>query len=251
MKTIHKNSGNKDLQFKNLRAVILAGGEGTRLKPFTANFPKPLVPVDDMPILEIILRQLKHHGFSDITIAVNHLADLIMAFFKDGKKYGLNIDYSLESKPLGTAGPISLIKDLPESFLVMNGDILTTIDYGDLYKFHVLNKCDITIASFKREEKIDLGVLEIGNSDEFINYIEKPSYFFDVSMGVYIIDKSIQELIPHDTKFDLPELVLKAHVHHKKIKCYKGNYSWLDIGRVDDYGKANELFKNNRDLFLP
>ena len=238
-------------QSGGLFAVILAGGKGTRLKPFTTNFPKPLVPIDDMPILEIILRQLKHSGFSDITLAVNHLADLMMAFFKDGEKYGLNIKYSLESTALGTAGPIALVDDLPENFLVMNGDVLTTIDYNDLYNFHVSNKNDITIATFKRTEKIDLGVLEIGEGGKFINYKEKPDLIFDVSMGVYIMNKSIQALIPKNSKFDIPELVLKAQTENKKILCYQGNYSWLDIGRLDDYEKANELFKVNRNLFLP
>lgn len=238
-----------DIKNKGLQAIILAGGEGTRLKPFTTNFPKPLVPIDDTPILEIILRQLKHCGFSDITIAVNHLAELIMAFFQDGKKRGLNIKYSFESKPLGTAGPISLITDLNDNFLVMNGDILTTLDYNDLYNFHISNNCDMTIAAFKRKEKIDLGVLDIGENGEFINYTEKPDYNFDVSMGIYILNKSVLNLIPENEKFNIPDLVLKAHANHKKIKCYQGDYSWLDIGRVDDYEKANELFKSKRNLY--
>jgi len=240
-----------DLNSKNigLQAVILAGGEGTRLKPFTTNFPKPLVPIDDTPILEIILRQLKHCGFSDVTIAVNHLADLIIAFFQDGKKHDLNISYSFESKPLGTAGPISLIENLNDNFLVMNGDVLTTINYKDLYDFHISNGCDITIAAFKREEKIDLGVLDIGDDGKFINYTEKPSYHFNVSMGVYILNKSVLDLIPVNEKFNIPDLVLEAQARNKKIKCYQGDYSWLDIGRVDDYEKANELFKSKRNLY--
>ena len=233
------------------QAIILAGGRGTRLKPFTTNFPKPLVPIDDMPILEIILRQLKNCGFSDVMLAVNHLADLMVAFFKDGAKYGLNIEYSLETTALGTAGPISLVENLAENFLVMNGDVLTTIDYDDLFNFHLKNKNDITIATFKRKEKIDLGVLEIGDNGEFVDYKEKPDLFFDVSMGVYVMNKSITGLIPKNSKFDIPELVLKAQAEKKKISCYQGSYSWLDIGRPDDYEKANELFKANRNLFLP
>ena len=244
MKNNNQPSNNLGLQ-----AIILAGGEGTRLRPFTTNFPKPLVPIDDTPILEIILRQIKHFGFSNVTIAVNHLAELMVAFFKDGKKYDINISYSFETKPLGTAGPLSLIKNTNDNFLVMNGDVLTTINYGDLYKFHIDNKCDITIATFKREEKIDLGVLDIGDDGEFINYREKPNFDFNVSMGIYILNKSMLNLIPYDEKFNIPDLVLKAQANNKKIKCYQGEYSWLDIGRIDDYNKANDIFKSNRDLY--
>ena len=170
------------------QALILAGGKGTRLKPFTNNIPKPLVPVGETPILEIILRQLSNAVFKNITIAVGHLARLIQTFFGDGSELGLNISYSLEKKVMGTAGPISLINNLKENFLVMNGDVLTTLDYDKLQLFHVQNDNDITISTYKKELKIDLGVLEI-QEGVFNRYIEKPVYTYDVSMGIYMLNR--------------------------------------------------------------
>ena len=233
-----------------MQAIILAGGKGTRLKPFTTNFPKPLVPIDDMPILEVVLRQLKSAGFTDIVITVNHLAELIMAFFGKGEKLGLNITYSMEESPLGTAGPISLIKNLDDNFLVMNGDILTTLNFRDLYDYHIANKNDISISTYKREEKIHLGVLESEN-DDFKKYIEKPIYYFDVSMGIYLINKNMKNLIPLNSKFDMPDLITLAKEKDYKIKCYRGDYFWLDIGRVDDFEQANEIFCEKKKMFLP
>jgi NDP-mannose synthase len=233
-----------------MQAVILAGGRGTRLKPFTTNFPKPLVPIDDMPILEVVLRQLKNNGFNKIIIAVNHLANLIRAFFGNGDKLGLEIEYSTEDTPLGTAGPLRLIKNLEDTFLVMNGDLLTTLKYSDFYNYHIVNNYVATIGTFKKEIKIDLGVLDIQNS-LFVNYIEKPTYYFQVSMGIYVFNKDVIESIPENIKFDMPDLILALKKLKKKIGCYRGDYEWLDIGRIDDYEIANERFKQYRSKFLP
>lgn len=233
-----------------MQAVILAGGKGSRLKPFTVSLPKPLVPIDDVPILEVVLKQLKRAGFTDIVLAVNHLSNLIMAFFGDGKSLGLNITYSREEYPLGTAAPLRLVDHLDDNFLVMNGDLLTTIDYGKLMDFHRSECCDITIATYKKEVNIDLGVLKC-DGKFFLDYIEKPTYFFDVSMGIYIFKKEILEYIPRDGKFDMPELVLSVREAGKKISCFSGEYYWLDIGRVADYETANQLFRDRRSEFLP
>ena len=233
-----------------MQAVILAGGKGLRLKPFTTNIPKPLVPIDDMPILEIVLRQLKKHGFTEIVLAVNHLAELIMAFFGDGRKLGLKIKYSIEDRPLGTAGPLSIIDHLRSNFLVMNGDLLTTINYRHLFDYHIKKKSDITISTYKKHVNIDLGVLEIKN-DVFINYIEKPTYAFNVSMGIYVMRKSVLQFIGRNQKMDLPDLVLQAKKQDKKVHCYSGDYYWLDIGRVDDFETANKIFADKRKEFLP
>lgn len=233
-----------------MQAIILAGGKGSRLRPFTTYIPKPLVPLGEMPILEIVLKQLKHFGVTDVVLAVNHLAEIIRAFFQNGEKLGLNITYSSEDKPLGTAGPLSLIEKLDDNFLVMNGDILTTLNFAQMYQFHLENKSDLTIAIYKKEVKIDLGVLEIKNNT-FQNYIEKPTYYFDVSMGIYFMNKRLIELIPKNIKYDLPELVIKAHQNKKIVKCYSGDYYWLDIGRVDDYENAQEIFEKRKAEFLP
>lgn len=233
-----------------MQAIILAGGKGTRLRPFTTNFPKPLVPVGDIPILEVVLRQLQNHGITDVVIAVNHLAELIMTFFGDGKKLGLNITYSIEDVEMGTAGPLALIKDLKDDFLVMNGDILTTLNYRDLYDQHIRNNSDATISVYRKDVKIDLGVLET-EGDIFRNYIEKPTYSFDVSMGIYMFNKSVTEIIPKDRKTDMPDLILALKRLDRRIKCYKGDYYWLDIGRIEDYETALEIFNERKKDFLP
>jgi NDP-sugar pyrophosphorylase family protein len=232
-----------------MQAVILAGGKGSRLKPFTVSLPKPLVPVDDVPILEVVLKQLKKAGFTDVVIAVNHLANLIMAFFGNGQSLGLNITYSQEDKPLGTAGPLRMINELDDNFLVMNGDLLTTIDFKDLMAFHRREGCDVSIATYKKEVNIDLGVLKTDGTF-FVDYIEKPTYSFDVSMGIYIFKKEILEYIPKGEKMDMPDLVLALRQADKKIRCYSGDYFWLDIGRVADYEAATQLFKERRSEFL-
>lgn len=233
-----------------MKAIILAGGKGSRLKPFTTNIPKPLIPIGEMPILEVVLRQLKHHGFTDVTLAVNHLAELLMAFFRDGKKLGLEIDYSLEDKPLGTAGPIRLVTHESENFLIMNGDLLTTIDYADMYRIHVENDNDATIAVYNKKVKIDLGVLETDGLD-FLDYIEKPTYDFDVSMGIYILKRSAVDFIPEDRKYDMPDLMLSLKENGKKVQCYRGDYYWLDIGRIEDYEVATDIFEARKKEFLP
>ena len=232
-----------------MQAIILAGGKGTRLKPFTTNIPKPLIPIGDLPILEVVLRQLKTSGFKDVIITVNHLAELIMAFFSDGAKLGLNIKYSLEEKPLGTAGPLSLINNLDNDFLVMNGDLLTTLDYNKMMDWHKKEKNDITIACYKKSVKIDLGVIK-RDGDNFTDYIEKPTYDFEVSMGVYVFNKEIVNLIKKSEKLDMPNLILLAKEHKKKIKCFVQDCIWLDIGRVDDYEEAVKLFENKKTEFL-
>jgi NDP-sugar pyrophosphorylase family protein len=233
-----------------MQAVILAGGEGSRLRPFTTNIPKPLVPIGDLPILEVVLRQLKYQGFTDIVLAVNRLAELIMAFFGKGEKLGLNISYSVEDKMLGTAGPIALIDNLDDNFLVLNGDLLSTINYRDLFDYHLKNKGDVTISTYKKDVKIDLGVLEV-NNDSFVNYIEKPTYSYTVSMGIYVFNKSVVRHIRKGELFNMPDFILKLNSMNKVIKCYSGDYYWLDIGRVDDYEAAVKLFKEKRSEFLP
>lgn len=232
-----------------MHAVILAGGKGTRLKPFTNAIPKPLVPVGDVPILEVVLRQLQRSGVKHVTLAVNHLARLIEAFFGDGQRLGLQIAYSLEETPLGTAGPIRLIEDLQDDFFVMNGDLLTTIDYADLFRRHIAGSAVATIATFNKEVKIDLGVLKV-EDEKFLDYLEKPVYRFTVSMGIYVLNRRVLNYIPANAKFDMPDLMLALHKAGEKIICYSGDYEWLDIGRLDDYEQAVTLFEKNREAYI-
>ena len=157
------------------RAIILAGGKGTRLRPYTISLPKPLVPLGDKPILERIIVQLKKHGFTHITITLNHMAEMIKAFFGDGSKWELTIDYTTEEKPLSTMGPLTLIKDLPENFLVMNGDVLTDLNFSSFYEEHNDNNSIFTIASHRRIEKIDYGLLHHDEHHKLTKFEEKPN----------------------------------------------------------------------------
>jgi NDP-sugar pyrophosphorylase family protein len=224
-----------------MRAIILAGGKGTRLRPFTATLPKPLVPVGDRSILDIVLLQLRRAGVDRVTMAVNHLAHLIMSYFGDGQRVGLAIDYSLEDKPLSTIAPLKLIDDLPETFLVMNGDVLTDLDFKAMFDHHVANDNDITVAVFERDSKIDFGVLRTDESGRIVGFEEKPVYHFTVSMGVYVISRRLLEIVPEDTPFGFDDLMLACIEQGRKAMSYRHGGYWLDIGRPSDYEKANDL----------
>ena len=233
-----------------MRAVILAGGKGTRLAPYTTVLPKPLLPVGEMPILEIVIRQLKKHGFNDVTLAVGYLAELLMAYCGDGSKFGAKLGYSREEQPLGTAGPLASIPNLNETFLVMNGDLLTTIDYGAMLKYHRERGALATIACYQRDEKINLGVIDMDSDNWVSNYIEKPTYHYTVSMGIYIFEPAILNYIPLNQHLDLPQLVLNLIKAEKKVNVFNFNGYWLDIGRHDDYERAIEEFAAHRADFL-
>jgi len=230
------------------RAVILAGGKGTRLKPYTISLPKPLVPVGDMPILEIIIRQLTKSGFDHITITVNHMADIIRAFCGDGSKWGTHIDYSLEDKPLSTMGPLKLIKDLPENFLVMNGDVLTDLDFEAFYNEHAEAESIFTVSAYTRDQKVDYGVLEVGTDNKLVNFVEKPTTRYNVSMGVYMASNKILDYIPENQFYGFDHLMLDLikFQHPATVKIHAGY--WLDIGRPDDYEKACNDFEENKIL---
>lgn len=233
-----------------MRAVILAGGKGTRLAPYTTVLPKPLMPIGDMPILEVVIRQLARHGFVDITLAVGHLAELVMAYCGDGSKFGVRIDYSREDQPLGTAGPIALVPNLHETFLVMNGDLLSTLDYSAMWNHHQERGAIATLASYRRDIKIDLGVIEA--EDGWVkDYIEKPTYHYAVSTGIYIFEPRILNYIQRGSRLDLPELVLRLLAENQKVNIYNFDGYWLDIGRHDDYETAMEEFAAHRADFLP
>jgi NDP-sugar pyrophosphorylase family protein len=233
-----------------MRAVILAGGKGTRLAPYTTVLPKPLMPIGEMPILEIVIRQLQKHGFDDLTLAVGYLAELLMAYCGDGSKFGVQLDYSREEQPLGTAGPIALIPNLNDTFLVMNGDLLTTIDYGGMLKHHRERGALATVACYQRDVKIDLGVIDVDSDNWVANYIEKPTYHYAVSMGIYFFEPAILKYIPLNQRMDLPELILKLLKEGQKVNVFNFEGYWLDIGRHDDYERAIEEFAAHRMDFL-
>jgi NDP-sugar pyrophosphorylase family protein len=236
-----------------MQALILAGGKGTRLRPYTTVLPKPLMPVSNYPILEIIIRQLKYAGVQEIVLAVGYMSHLFQAFFQDGSRYGLKIQYSFENKALGTAGPIGLALDkLEDDFLVMNGDLLTTLDYRKLYSFHQERGGAATIGLFPREVKIDFGVIEEDANRELKNYIEKPVYHFTVSMGINVFKKRVvREIVEPGKPLDIPDLILRIRDAGFPVYCYSQACRWLDIGRMDDYQQAVEMFESKPEEFLP
>ncbi|MBU2567422.1 MAG: nucleotidyltransferase family protein, partial [Elusimicrobia bacterium] len=208
--------------------------------------PKPLMPIGDKPILEIIVKQLKKNNFKEIIISTGHLAELIHAYFGDGKKWGVRIKYVYETKPLSTAGAIKLIKGLHNNFLVINGDILSNIKFKDIYKYHIQKNSAATICVKKRTATIDYGIVKIKGKDNFTDYIEKPSYSFYVSTGIYILNKACISYIRKNEVLGMPELILRLKNNNEKINCKIHDGSWLDIGRYEDYEKANELYSNSK-----
>lgn len=233
-----------------MQAVILAGGTGSRLKPFTKTIPKPLVPIGDKAILEVILEQLRHYGVTDVVMAVNHMSHLFRAFFGDGERSGLSITYSEENEPLGTAAPLRLIDDLEDHFLVLNGDVLTTLDFGAFFREHQANDRTATIATFRKEQKIDLGVLKV-EGGLMTDYIEKPTEYFTVSMGIYAMSRRVIDHIPPQGHFDLPDLMLALQQGEIPVHCHDTEGEWLDLGRIEDHDTACELFEENRSKYLP
>jgi NDP-sugar pyrophosphorylase family protein len=232
------------------RAVILAGGVGSRLRPYTVVLPKPLMPIGNYPILEVIIRQLAYYDFKHITLAVNHQADIIKAYFKDGSKWGIEIDYSLEEKPLSTMGPLRLIHDLPEDFLIMNGDILTDLNFHDLFMDHKESNSIFTISAFQRDNKIDYGVLQLDSTNKLVGFIEKPTTKFDVSMGVYIANRGIFDYIPEDQPYGFDTLMHDFLSANIPVNVRRFDGYWLDIGRPDDYMQAIDEFEKLKDRFL-
>ncbi len=223
-----------------MRAVILAGGKGARLKPYTITLPKPLVPVGEEPILKLLLTSLRNQGIKEATICVNHMRELIESYFGDGSRQGIKIRYSHEDKPLGTVAPIKQITTLPEDFLVINGDTLTDLSYNRLFREHKLNDCIMTVATYKRKIQIDYGVIFYGADHVAQKFVEKPAYEVDVSMGIYVFNQAVLKYVPADTYFGFDDLMHKLLEAGEKVHIYEHKGYWLDIGRPEDYEQANE-----------
>ena len=232
------------------RAIILAGGRGTRLRPYTVVLPKPLMPIGEYPILEVIVKQLVAAGFTHITLAVNHQAEIIKAFFRDGANWGITIDYSLENQPLGTMGPLSLIDDLPEHFLVMNGDVLTDLNYASFYDGHVTNESIFTISSSVREHMVDYGVLESNSDDQLTGFCEKPRSTYEVSMGVYMCSRRVKDFVQPNQVYGFDNLMTDLIKLNERVKVVRHKGYWLDIGRHDDYEQAINEFDSMRSKFI-
>lgn len=232
------------------RAIILAGGIGSRLRPYTIVLPKPLMPVGEYSIIEIIIRQLSYYGFDHITLTVNKKAEIIPAFLGDGSKWKVKIDYSVEEKPLSTMAPLKLIKDLPENFLVMNGDVLTDLDFKEFYNFHVGKGEIFTISAQERIEQSEYGVLDL-NDHYLTGFREKPQNTYTVSMGIYMANKAVLDYIPKNKSFGFDHLMLEFLEKKQPVLVKKHKGYWLDIGRPADYNKANDEFSEYKRKLLP
>jgi NDP-sugar pyrophosphorylase family protein len=208
------------------------------------------MPIGDMPILELLIRRLKRVGVEHIDLAVGHLASLLMAYFGDGSPLGVNIEYSLEKDPLGTAGPLGLIEGLEDTFFVMNGDLLTDLNFTALAETHYDSGAAATIGLFRRSVKIDLGVVETGPDGSVTRYIEKPVNDYQVSMGVYVMEPEILRVIPKHERFDLPELITALLASGTRVATHQHPGYWLDIGRPDDYQQAQTDFESIRARLL-
>jgi NDP-mannose synthase len=231
-----------------MHAVILAGGKGIRLRPYTTRLPKPLVPIgDEFSILDIVLRQLVERGFDHVTLAIGHFGELIRSYVGDGARWGLRIDYSQDEAQLGTMGPVlDILDQLPEHFLVMNGDVLTDIDYADVLGQHLTSGAPLTVATYQREVKIDFGVLTT-DKGRITEFTEKPSIKYRVSMGVYGLSRNTLARYTRGLPFGFDELVLDLLALGTPPHEYAFDGYWLDIGRPDDYDRANAEF----DLIRP
>ncbi|WP_238314226.1 sugar phosphate nucleotidyltransferase [Methylobacterium crusticola] len=234
------------------QAVIMAGGKGTRLHPYSALFPKPLMPLNDMPVLELLLRQMKNAGITDVILAVNHLSHLLEAFFGNGERLGLNIRYRLESKPLGTAGALGdMLDDLDDDFFVTNGDLLTTLSLDRMMQAHYRSAGDISIGVYKREVKIDFGLIEIDQRSRLMAYREKPTSSHFVSMGVYALRReAVRMHLTSGEYLDMPGLIMSVKQSGGDVTCYHEDCVWLDIGRPDDFALAQQMFVSERNQFL-
>jgi NDP-sugar pyrophosphorylase family protein len=232
------------------RAVILAGGLGTRLRPYTVVLPKPLMPVGPYPILEIIVRQLAGYGFDGITLAVNHQAEIIKAYFGDGSKWNIPIEYSLEMQPLSTIAPLKLIENLPENFVLMNGDVLTDLALGELLERHSAARRLFTISAASRKSLVNYGVLEI-EGDQLSGFQEKPEIELFVSMGVYAVSRAVLDYVPVGRKYGFDDLMRDLLSRGQGIHVERFHGYWLDIGRPDDYMQAIEEYDQWKDRLLP
>jgi NDP-sugar pyrophosphorylase family protein len=235
-----------------MRAVILAGGRGSRLQPFTVIIPKPLVPIGEMPILELLIRQLKSQGFDWITLSVGYLSTLIEAYCGDGSRWGVHLDYVREAEPLGTAGFLGLIEDLAEDrLLVVNGDTMTDLNMGQVYLEH--DPTDgATICANRRTTQIEFGVLEVDETGHLRSYTEKPSVSYEVSMGVNVVSSwAIRALIEPEVHLAMPDLLRRILDADGVVKVRHTDAYWLDMGRMSDLELAVEAFAADPARFLP
>ncbi len=223
-----------------MQAVILAGGMGTRLRPLTEEIPKPLVPIGGTPIIELLLKRLSRAGVKKAHVAVGHRAAQIRDLLGTGERYGLELVFSEESTPLSTVAPIKRIADLPDQFLVTNGDVLTDLDFGQLFEAHRRSEAQVTVATYRRTNRVDFGVFEVDQNGLATSFTEKPSQSLVVSMGVYVFSRSVLDLVPNDRAFGFDDLIYTMMARCEPVATYPFDGYWLDIGRLEDYRQAQQ-----------
>ena len=227
---------------KTNRVILMVGGLGTRLRPLTQDTPKPMLKVGNKPILQTIVEKFAEYGFVNITMCVNFNASIIRDYFGDGKEFGVNIDYVLEQKRMGTAGALSLLKERPsEPFFVMNGDLLTNVNFEHIFNYHTLHKATATMCVREYDYEVPYGVVKM-NDNKITEIAEKPVQKFFVSAGIYMLSPEILDLIPQDEFYDMPTLFEKAIAQGKNVISFPIHEYWIDIGRLEEYQKANEEY---------
>ncbi|MFM7846464.1 MAG: sugar phosphate nucleotidyltransferase [Planctomycetota bacterium] len=234
-----------------MKAVILAGGMGTRLRPYTITIPKPLLPIGNYSALEILVRQLVRDGIQELRITLAYQASLVQAMFGDGGRWGAKIDYFVEPRPLGTAGCLAHLGDwFDQPLVVCNGDLLTNINLAQLVHEHQQRSADITIAVRPQEVKVPYGVVEFSAEGLLAEYREKPTLSYWVSTGIYVVSPTALPLIPLDQPLDMPTLHLRARDAGLRVFCVPRHDSWFDIGAVEDYDRACQAFAASPEQYL-
>ena len=225
-----------------MKVVIMAGGLGTRLRPLTQIIPKPLLPLGEQTILEITINKLKQHGFKEIILATNYKSDLFEAYLKDGSHLGVNIKYSRETDPLGTAGPLKLLlSHLKEPFIVINGDIITNLDFSTLYLEHINSKAEMTVVTKLLRTPLMYGIVK-GQDDIVLNVEEKPNLKFEILAGIYVLNPEVLSMVPEGV-YHMPQLIRDLINSGKTVKKYILKDYWLDVGQIDNYEKAQKDVK--------
>lgn len=229
-----------------MKAVIQAGGKGTRLRPHTLVLPKPLMPVGGGPVIELLLKWLRRNGIDHIYVTIGYLGHLIKSVCGDGNCWDMTIEYCEEKEPLGTVGPLSLLgkEKLQETFLMLNGDLITDLDLRDFLVSHKNNKELFTVAVTNKAIKVDLGVLNIENS-KMTGFKEKPVIDFKVSMGIYCVEPEILDIIPKGIPFGFDDLMHTMLDKEISVNVYEHNGLWMDIGRHEDFVEAQKLVEEN------
>lgn len=236
-----------------MKAIILAGGEGTRLRPLSYVIPKPLLPIGTKPILEIIIERLRDYGFTDIILNTGYKSELIEAYFREGKDLNVNITYYQENKPWGTAGPIKFVEHLLDSqpFLTMNGDLLTDLDFNKMYQFHIEESAELTVAVTNYSYKVPYGVISM-EGDKIASIDEKPELKFIINAGIYIVSPSALDAIPKNTFFDMTDLIQTLVDQERRVKTYYLDCKWQDVGNIETYEMINaEYFINKQSFKIP